>query len=248
MDNLERHDYTVEELMAYVISREINNGELVAVGTLSPVPATGSILAKMTHAPEAELLIWMIREYWPFTEGVKEFFDLAQKGRVDLFFLGGAQIDQFGNTNLNVLGNYHKPKVRLPGGAGTGTLYFTVPRVVLFKMDHTKRSFVEKVDFITGAGISSPGVFRKGGAVKCVTPLAVLGFDGEKGKFFLNSVHPGKTVEKVVENTGFELVIPPNVPFTPVPGKEELNLLRTKVKEKIKEAYPLFAMSAFLPA
>ncbi len=237
--------YTVEELMAALISREIQEGEVVAVGTISPVPAAGAILAKLHHAPSAELAIWMIREYWPFSEGVKEFFDLAQKGAVDLFFLGGAQIDQFGNTNLHVLGDYDRPKLRLPGGAGSGTLYYTVPRVILFKTDHTTRSFVEKVDFITGAGSSPPEVRRQGHAEKCITPLCVFRYNLDTGRLELESVHPGVELQQVVENTGFELGEVEEVPQTRAPEAEELEILRTAVKEKLRAAYPHFVQTAF---
>ncbi len=237
---MQHPDYTVEELMSVLVSREIRDKETVAVGTLSPVPAAGAILAKLTHAPEAELLIWMIREFWPFSEGVKEFFDLAQRGKVDLFFLGGAQVDRYANTNLHVIGDYEKPKVRLPGGAGTGTLYYTVPRVILFTTDHHPKSFVEHVDFVTGAGQSPPEVYRQGKASKCLTPLCVLSYIEEKGEFVLESVHPGITVEKVLENTGFSLEVPDQATETVPPSEEELEVLRSQVKEKIRQAYPHF--------
>ncbi len=237
--------YTVEELMAAVISREIHDFETVAVGTLSPIPAAGAILAKLNHAPNAALAVWMVREYWPFNEGIKEFFDLAQKGAVDLFFLGGAQIDQYGNTNLHVLGNYIQPKVRLPGGAGTGTLYYTVPRVILFKTDHNTRSFVEKVDFVTGAGKSPPEVMRRGRPEKCITPLCVFKYQDADGRLELESIHPGVSLQQVIENTGFGLKNLDRVPETEAPRPQELELLRKDVKEKLKEAYPSFVKTAF---
>lgn len=237
--------YTMEELMATAISREIKDGEVVAVGTLSPAPAAGAILAKLSHAPNAELAVWMVREYWPFTEGIKEFFDLAQKGAVDLFFLGGAQIDQHGNTNLHVLGDYYQPKVRLPGGAGTGTLYYTVPRVMLFKADHNTRSFVEKVDFVTGAGKSPPEVMRRGHAEKCITPLCVFSYDKKQERLELDSIHPGIELQQVIDNTGFPLYNLENIPVTREPSPDELRLLRNEVKNKLQAAYPHFVKSAF---
>jgi glutaconate CoA-transferase subunit B len=242
---LHNQHFTVEELMATAMAREIRDQEVVAVGTLSPVPAAGSLLAKMRHAPGAELIIWMLREYWPFTEGAKEFFDLAQKGKFDLFFLGGAQVDKKGNTNLQVIGDYGKPAVRLPGGAGTGTLYYTIPRVILFKTDHTKQSLVEKVDFVTGAAESPGNVFRRGGPTKCITPLAVFHFSRDEGQLVLESIHPGVTVEEVVKKTGFDLNVPEYIPSTPEPEQEELQILRTVIKEKLKNLYPKFVQAAF---
>ncbi|MCL6448479.1 MAG: CoA synthetase [Armatimonadetes bacterium] len=235
--------YTPEELMAVLISREVRDGERVGVGTLSPAVAAGCILAHHTHAPNATLAIWRFQEYWPFTEGMKEMFDLGQRGKVDLFFLSGAQIDQFGNTNLVAIGDYDRPKVRLPGGAGSGTLSYTVPRIILFQTSHSRRAFVEKVDFITATNDPPPNVYRRGKFNRCITPLAVLNFEGERP--VLEAVNPGVTVQQVVENTGFPLVIPAPVPETPPPTDEELCVLRTVVKEKVQTVYPQFAAAAF---
>ncbi len=235
--------YTPEELMAVLISREVRDGERIGVGTLSPVVAAGCILAHHTHAPNASLAIWRFKEYWPFTEGMKELFDLGQRGKVDLFFLSGAQIDRHGNTNLVAIGDYSQPKVRLPGGAGSATLSYTVPRIILFQVNHSKRTFVEKVDFITATNNPPPNVYRRGKFTKCITPLAILNFEGENP--LLEAVNPGVSVQQVVENTGFTLVIPPNVKEAPPPTSEELQVLRTVVKEKIRAVYPQFSATAF---
>ncbi|MEW6276874.1 MAG: CoA-transferase [Bacillota bacterium] len=235
--------YTPEELMAVLISREVRDFERVGVGTISPVVAAGCILAHHTHAPNATLAIWRFKEYWPFTEGMKELFDYGQRGKIDLFFFSGAQIDQYGNTNLVAIGDYNHPKVRLPGGAGSGTLSYTVPRIILFQTNHSKRTFVEKVDFITATNNPPPNVYRRGKFTKCITPLAVLNFAGEKP--VLEAVNPGATVQQVVENTGFTLVIPARVRTTPPPTEEELQVLRNVVKEKVQTVYPEFCATAF---
>ena len=236
-------NYTPEELMAALISREVRDGERVGVGTLSPAVAAGCILAHHTHAPNAILAIWRFTDYWPFTEGMKELFDLGQRGKVDLFFLSGAQIDQYGNTNLIAIGDYGRPKVRLPGGAGSGTLSYTVPRIILFQTSHSRRTFVEKVDIITATNNPPPNVSRRGKFTKCITPLAVLNFEGEKPA--LEAVNPGVTVQQVTENTGFSLAIPARLPVNPPPTVEELQILRTVVKEKVQAVYPQFAAAAF---
>lgn len=235
--------YTPEELMAVLISREVRDFERVGVGTISPVVAAGCILAHHTHAPNATLAIWRFKEYWPFTEGMKELFDYGQRSKLDLFFFSGAQIDQYGNTNLVAIGDYNHPKVRLPGGAGSGTLSYTVPRIILFQTNHSKRTFVEKVDFITATNNPPPNVYRRGKFTKCITPLAVLNFAGEKP--VLEAVNPGATVQQVVENTGFTLVIPAGVRTTPPPTEEELQILRNVVKEKVQTVYPQFCATAF---
>lgn len=235
--------YTPEELMAVLISREVRDGERVGVGTLSPVVAAGCILAHHTHAPNVTLAIWRFREYWPFTEGMKELFDYGQRGKIDLFFLSGAQIDQYGNTNLIAIGDYNQPRVRLPGGAGSGTLSYTVPRIILFQTNHSRRTFVEKVDFVTATNNPPPNVRRRGKFSKCITPLAILNF--ETGVAALEAVNPGVSVQQVVENTGFPLVVPSAVPETPPPTREELQVLRTIVKEKMLAVYPQFCATAF---
>lgn len=236
---MEAGTYAIEELMMTEIARQVQDGERVAVGTLSPIPAAGVLLALMTTAPRAEAFIWLMPGFWPFTEGVKEFFNMAGRGDVTLFFLGGAQIDSQANTNLNCIGKWELPKVRLPGGAGTGTLYNTVERVVLFSERHDTRSFVKHVDFITGCGSPPPNVFRRGGPIDCITSLAVMSFDGQNKGWNLSSLHPGVTLEKVRENTGFSF-LKETREMTPSPTREQLALLRGPVKEKLALAYPRF--------
>ncbi len=107
--------------MAAVIACEVRDGETVAVGTLSPIPAAGVLLARARHAPRAAVIIINHEDYWPFHNGSKEFYDFAQRGKLDLFFLSGGQIDQFGNLNLIAIGDHDHPAIRLPGGAGNTT-------------------------------------------------------------------------------------------------------------------------------
>jgi glutaconate CoA-transferase subunit B len=238
--------YTIEELMATLISREISNGETVAVGTFSPIPAGGALLAKASHAPDCEVFIMGSRDWWPFSEGSLEFFNLAQRGRFDFFFLSGAQIDSRGNINLHAIGEYSRPKVRLPGGAGSAMLYYMVRKVILFKTDHTVRSFVKSVDFITSAASAPPTLYRPGGLHLVITPLAVLVRNAETGLLELFSIHPGTSAEDVRDNTGFELPASDGrIAETIPPGPEELTLLRGPVREKVAKIYPRFAAQAF---
>jgi glutaconate CoA-transferase, subunit B len=238
--------YTVEELLAATISLEIKDNEITAVGTLSPIPASAAYLAKATHAPNARLAI-LGGEPWPFRMGHKEFFDSAQRGEVDLFFLSGAQIDRFGNINLSVIGDYEHPTVRLPGGAGSAMLYFMAKRVVLFKIDHTRRGFVQEVDFRTSVASSPPSVHRLGGPSKVVTPLCAFIFDAGLGRLVLQSVHQGVDVSEVVEKTGFSLEPIGEVAVMPAPTREQLVILRTTVRERVRRQYPRFADRSFLP-
>jgi glutaconate CoA-transferase subunit B len=241
--------YTPEELMAVVISREVRDRETTAVGTLSPIPAAGVLLARERHASHGTYLFYKSDYqpdvWWPFRHGSKEFYDFAQRGRLDLFFVSAAQIDQCGNINLNVIGDPAQPMVRLPGGAGTPMLWAMVRRVIVFKTDHSPRAFVPHVDFITCPGSPPPGIASRGGLYKIITPLAVLRLNRDHRQLELQSVTPGSSVDEVQANTGFPLLIPEPVLKTPAPTTDELMTLRTAVRRHLEHIYPQFAASAF---
>lgn len=241
-------EHTPEELMAAIVAREVRDGERAAVGTLSPIPAAGLLLAHLTHAPRATPIIINHDDYWPFRRGSKEFYDYAQKGMFDLFFLSGGQIDQAGNLNLIGIGDADHPRVRFPGGAGSAMLYYLPKRVILFRTEHSPQSFVERVDWITSPGSSPPGVARPGGPWKVITPLSVFRFDREAKRLRLDSIHPGVSLEGVRGRTGFALDSPGPIAMTPEPTAEELRVLRTSVREALTRVYPVFARTAFLPA
>jgi len=234
--------------MAAVIAREVRDGETVAVGTLSPIPAAGALLARARHAPQATVIIINHEDYWPFHNGSKEFYDFAQRGKFDLFFLSGGQIDQFGNLNLITIGDHDHPAVRLPGGAGSAMLYYLARRVILFRPDHTPRTFVPRVDCVTSPGSGPPGVFRPGGPWKVVTPLAVLAFNRETKRLELESVHPGISVAEVQSATGFPLAPRREGSITPPPTERDLAILRGPVREAVAKLYPVFCETAFLAA
>lgn len=232
--------YRVEELLITILAGEVRDGEVVAVGSRSPIPAAATLLARHTRAPNATPIILGSRRYFPFTEGSKEFFDLAQRGGIDLFFLSGVQIDGQGNINLHVVGDYERPRGRFQGGMGSGMLYFMARRVVLFRTEHSRRVFVPRVDFITAPGITPPGAYRPGGPTALVTPLCVFDFDRGRGRFRLRSLHPGVTLAELVGRTGFEFDIPEAVSTTPEPTAEELRVLRGPVLAELAEVYPEF--------
>jgi glutaconate CoA-transferase, subunit B len=234
-------EYTPEELMAVVISREVRDFETVGVGAASPIPASGCILAEQLQTPHINLIILGSSEYYPFSGGGSELHFLAQRGEMDLFFLSGIQIDGRGNINLHVIGDYRSPQVRLPGAYGSAMLYYMAHRVILFRTEHTKRTFVEKVDFVTAPGITAANVHREGGPAKVVTPKAVLVWDRSKESWLLEGVHPGSSVEEVKENTGFDLRMSSSYKMTPPPTEKELSTLRTVVREKLRKIYPDFA-------
>lgn len=239
--------YTLEELLAVLISREVWDFETVGVGAISPIPAAGCILAEVLHAPHATIIILGSKEYYPFPFGGSEIHFLAQRGEMDLFFLSGLQFDRQGNINLHVIGNYRSPNLRLPGAYGSAVLYYMAHRVILFRTEHTRRTFVERVDFITAPGVTPESVHREGGPTKVITPKAVMTWDREAKEWVLTGVNPGSSVEDVKENTGFPLRISPSLQTTPPPTQDELSSLRSAVAEKLRQIYPEFVGTKILP-
>lgn len=230
-----------EETMIGALAREVKDGDWAACGTLSPLPAAALWLAKETQAPQAEVFVAGSAD-WPFEGEWQGFFDLAQAGRLNVFYLSGAQIDGQGNINLMAVGDYHRPKVRLPGGAGSAILAYVVERVVLFKTTHEARGLVPKVDVITAPGYTphlSPSQ-RPGRLSRLITPKSVFAFDPPEAPW-LESLHPGVTREEMRQITGFEFRAPAEVPETPVLSVEERRLLFGPVKEKLARVYPQFA-------
>ncbi len=162
-----------------------------------------------------------------------------------MFFLSGGQIDGEGNINLVGIGDYEHPTVRFPGSFGSSYLYYVVPKVILFRLEHSRRTLVEKVDFISAPGTSPDNVHRPGGPFALVTARCLFTFDSRRRRFELASVHPGHTVAEVADNTGFAFNRPPHVPVTSAPSPEMLRLLRTVVAAQLTEVYPRFAAEVF---
>jgi glutaconate CoA-transferase subunit B len=230
-----------EETMIGALARQVRDGDWAACGTLSPLPAAALWLAQCTHAPRAQVFVAGSPD-WPFEGEWQGFFDLAQAGRLNVFFLSGAQIDGQGNINLMTIGPYDQPKVRLPGGAGSAILAYVVERVVLFKTDHATRGMVAAVDTVTAPGYTpelSP--WQRPGRITClVTPKCVFNLSPPQPPR-LASLHPGVSLEEVRAATGFTFEAPAGLPETPALNPEARRLLYGPVKDKLAQAYPLFA-------
>src|SRR5262249_14721493 len=155
------------------------------------------------------------------------------------------QIDGAGDINLVAVGDYEHPKRRFAGSFGSSYLYFVVPRVILFRTEHSRRTLVDRVDFVSAPGASPPNVYRPGGPAALVTPRCVFAFDRGRGRFRLESVHPEQSVEEVLEHTGFQFDWSQPVPTTSVPSPAVLSTLRGPVAEKLFELYPSFAAQVF---
>ena len=234
-----------EELLAAVILRLIVGLRHVAVGAQSPIPALAALLARHLGAgrPFVSLLSSSRQNF--FTDGGRELFDCAGQGRIDAFFLSGAQIDGTGNINLVSIGDYARPKVRFPGSFGSAYLYFVVPRVILFRTEHSRRTLVKKVDFISAPGTSPSSTFRPGGPVALVTNLCTFAFDRTSGRFRLESVHPGHSLEEVLDHTGFDFDRPARTPETYPPTANILAVMREVIAPLLAEVYPTFAANLF---
>lgn len=223
------------------LARQLAGSRRVAVGAQSPMPGSAAFLARAQGLGPRQITVLGSRTNNDFTEGGRELFDRAAQGRIDAFFLGGAQIDGGANINLVAVGDYARPKARFPGSFGSSYLYFLIPRVILFREEHTPRTLVEKVDFISAPGTSPANVYRPGGPAALVTGRCVFAFDREKGRFRLESVHPWSSVEEVREETGFAFDLPDSVPVTPEPDAATRALIAGPVREQIAETYPGFA-------
>lgn len=219
------------DIMVCALAREIKNGNTVFHGVSSHMPMIAVLLAKALYAPDAVHLNIPggvdpeIKDLQKYTSAgselmtkatacfpLSEIFDLSMRGGLDIAFLSGIQFDNKGNVNASVIGDYHKPKVRMPGGAGSAVLIPTAKRAIIWRTKHDKRTFVNKVDFVT----------TRGNIDKIVTPLCV--FKMYKGELLLDSVHPTSSIEEIADNTGFDIRYT-EIGETPAPTKEELRLL-----------------------
>ena len=244
-------NYRQEELLILVIARLLAADPAVkhvAVGAASPIPGAAVLLCREMAAGRPRASIIHGEANNPFTDGAREIFDCAGQGRIDAFFLGGVQID--GQANINLIGTigdggYPSINRRFPGSFGSAYMYFVVPKVILFRPEHSRRVFVNKVDFISAPGVSSTNVYRPGGPKFLVTELCLMSFSSEDQIFRLESVHPGHSIEEVQDNTGFEFVVPEDVMSTAEPEERWLNILRTEVGTQIGNTYPSFASRIF---
>jgi glutaconate CoA-transferase subunit B len=238
-------DFRDEELLAAAIVRLIGDARHVAVGNASPIPATAALTARALGSGRPHVSLLGSRKHTFFTDGGRELFDCAGQGRVDVFFLSGGQIDGAGNVNLVSVGDYRHPKARFPGSFGSSYLYYVVPRVILFRTEHSRRTLVDKVDFISAPGTSPPNVHRTGGPIALITNRCLFSFDRARKRFALASVHPGHTVEEVIESTGFQFDQPNRVPTTPAPSPQTLRVMRDVAAPELAEVYPQFAAAVF---
>jgi glutaconate CoA-transferase subunit B len=240
---------TANELLAVMGARALKDDTTVFTGVGAPMMATG--LAQRTHAPRLTMVIegGIVGPAWKPGElpistnemraayraqmlpGITDAFLLAQRGFLDVGFIGGAQIDQHGNLNTSAIGGYDTPAVRLPGSGGANDI-ISLCREVMILTVHEKRRFTERVDFVTSPGYLTGGDARRksgllfGGVSRMVTTLGVFDFEPTSRRMRLTALHPGATVEEVQANTGFEVLVSPSLTTTAPPTEKELDILR----------------------
>ena len=241
-------NFNQDEFLICTIATLLSNSRHVAVGMASAIPGSASLLAREERKSQRNSLrVSMIGGDTnnPFTDGGRELFDCSGQGRIDTFFLGGVQIDGKANVNLVGTGKYPRLDRRFPGSFGSAYMYFVIPKVILFRLEHTRRVFVPRVDFISAPGTSEEGVYRPGGPYALVSELCLMMFDRQRRRFRLSSIHPGHTLEEVQDKTGFSFDVPKNFCETAVPNEERLELLRKGISPEIAKIYPEFVAKTF---
>ena len=246
-------DFTASELMAVQGARELEDGQVVAVGLGLPVVA--SFLAKQTHAPNMTILfeIGVISpepvetgvgladpRVWYRAKVLSSFADalgsVLHRGRVDVGFLGGLEVDQYGNLNATLVGDPNGKFRHINGGGGANDIASSAQKTI-YIMRQEERKFRKTVSFITSPGYLKGGDSRKqaglpGGPSRVITDRAVFGFEPATKKMRLISIHPGNTLEDVLSTMGFRPIVPLDIPFTEPPTSEQLQLIREMIDPK----------------
>ena len=244
----ETSNYTASELLAVMSARLLLDGQIIFAGV--GIPLLAATLAQRVHAPSLTILFEggvigpfiVPGELPPSTNEqrctrkanmvlpITDVMLLLQRGYIDIGFMGGAQIDRYGNLNSSFIGDPEQPKIRLPGTGGGNDISSLTNMIVAMK--HEKRRFVPEVDFITSPGFLGGGTSRadaglvSGGMFRVVTDLAIMGFDEQSKEMKVLSLHEGVSNEQVQDNTGFDLAFDDTVQTTQAPAPEELAVVR----------------------
>ena len=240
--------YSASEMLSVMSGRLLTDGQTVFAGV--GIPLLAATLAQRIHGPGITILFeggtlgpFVVPGELPASTNeqrctrranmllsITDVLLLLQRGYVDVGFMGGAQIDRYGNLNSSFIGPPENPSVRLPGTGGGNDISSLTQMIVAIK--HEKRRFVEKVDFVTSPGFLTGNSTRhdtgliSGGMYRVVTDLAIMGFDEKTKSMKVEALHPGVTTEEVRDNTGFDILIDENVGVTKAPSDEELSVLR----------------------
>ena len=244
--------YNVREFLAFTGASVLEDKKTVFVGTGFPIIA--SMLAQKTHAPKLVVVfeaggLGPLLPELPVSVGESRTFhkavaassmhdamSLSQAGYIDFGFLGAAQMDMFGNINTTVIGEHDLPKSRLPGSGGANDVASFAQRLIIIIAKQSKRTFVNKLDFLTTPGfLDGPNAREKAGLsngtgpYRVITQLGIYGFDERTKRLKLISLHPGVSVDEVMENSQFEIMLPDEIETSPEPTDEELRILREEI-------------------
>lgn len=244
-------DYNPNELLICTAARLMTDRTTAIIGT--GIPMLAAALAQRMHAPELVAIFEFggtgaILHDLPravggectfhlavAASGILDIVETAQRGYIDYGFIGGAQIDQYGNLNSTVIGDHDQPKARLPGSGGANDFASHCWRTIAI-LRHDRRRFIQKVDFLTTPGyLSGPGAREAAGLpagtgpYRVVSNLGVMGFHPDSKRMMLIATQPGVTVEQVLQNTGFELLVAEDININPPPTTEELRILREQI-------------------
>jgi len=255
MSKAPTRNHTTSELLAVMASRLLRDGQVVFAGV--GIPLLAATLAQRLHGPGLTILfeggtIGAFVEPGKLPPSTNEqrctrranmvlsstdVLLLLQRGYIDIGFMGGAQIDQFGNLNSSFIGDPDNPTTRLPGTGGGNDISSLTDMIVAMK--HEKRRFVRQVDFITSPGFVRGGTSRRdsgliaGGIYRVVTDLGIMGFNDESRRMTVLALHPGITIEQIQGNTGFELLAADDLAVTEPPSERELSVLRQLDPDKL---------------
>jgi len=250
--SIEQSNYNLRELLAFSGARVLEDKKSVFVGTGLPIVAAA--LAQKTHAPNLlivfeaggvgpqlpELAI-SVGESRTFHRAIAassmhDVMSLSQAGHIDYGFLGAAQMDMYGNINTTVIGDHDLPQARLPGSGGANDVASFSQKLIIIIANQSKRTFVNKLDFLTTPGyLDGPGARERAGLPKdtgpyrVITQLGIYGFDEGTKRLNLISLHPGVSLGEVKENSSFEILIPDKVETSPEPTDEDLRILREEI-------------------
>jgi len=246
-------DYSPSELMAVAGARELRDRQVVAVGLGLPVVA--SFLAKLTHAPNMTMLFELgvidpepihcgvglaDPRVWYRAKVLSSFVDILgtvlHNGRVDVGFLGGLEVDEYGNLNTTLLGDPKGQFRHMVGSGGANDIASSAKSTIII-MRHEARKLKKAISFVTSPGYLTGAHSREeagltGGPSRVITDKAIFGFHPESKRMMLVSIHPGNTLEDVVNTMGFKPEIPSSIPFTEVPSSEQLRLIREQIDPK----------------
>jgi len=242
------------DLMISAMASEIENFDTVLHGVSSPLPILAMSVARQTHAPDmayisgAEGVDPELDRVYPSSFdarhnrnavayfGLHEAFDLAQRGELDLMYLGAAQVDRHGNTNLSVIGDIDRPKVQLPGGAASAFLMPITPKVVIWVSRHSSRVFVEDVDFVTGQGYNHRSEAGRKNEIVVISNLGVMNFKNPDRVMQVQSYHPGHSIDEIKEKTGFDLKVAPDAAETSAPGQDIIALINQMDPDNVRRS------------